>query len=104
MHTAHTCTLKSLTHTHSHIFSLISSVRRTKVIDDESDYFKSSNQWLTDKERDSLQQREAELKEIRYGSRLNRKVTFDFAGRQIVEEEPLIGMCTHLSICVYVCV
>ena len=70
---------------------LINSVRRTKVIDDESDYFTSSNQWLTEKERGSLKQREEELRQSRYGSRLTRKVTFDFAGRQIVEEEPVVG-------------
>jgi hypothetical protein len=69
-----------------------SSVRRTKVIDDESDYFSSHNQWQSEKERETLKQREAELREIRYGSRLNRKVTFDFAGRQIVEKEPLTDM------------
>ncbi|XP_032647071.2 activating signal cointegrator 1 isoform X2 [Chelonoidis abingdonii] len=64
------------------------SVRRTQVIDDESDYFATdSNQWLSKQEREALQKREEELRELRHASRLGRKITIDFAGRQILEEQ-----------------
>ncbi|KAM9515323.1 activating signal cointegrator 1 [Guaruba guarouba] len=64
------------------------SVRRTQVIDDESDYFATdSNQWLSKQEREALQKREQELWELRHTSRLARKITIDFAGRQILEED-----------------
>ncbi|NXT81893.1 TRIP4 protein, partial [Zapornia atra] len=64
------------------------SVRRTQVIDDESDYFATdSNQWLSKQEREALQRREQELRELRHASRLAKKITIDFAGRQILEED-----------------
>ncbi|XP_005393810.1 PREDICTED: activating signal cointegrator 1 [Chinchilla lanigera] len=64
------------------------SIRRTQVIDDESDYFASdSNQWLSKIERETLQKREEELRELRHASRLSKKITIDFAGRKILEEE-----------------
>uniref|UniRef100_A0A8C6U8R2 Thyroid hormone receptor interactor 4 n=1 Tax=Neogobius melanostomus TaxID=47308 RepID=A0A8C6U8R2_9GOBI len=63
------------------------SVRRTQVLDDEADYFASdSNQWLSPGEREKLRRREEELREIRHASRKDRKITLDFAGRQVVEE------------------
>ena len=72
------------------------------MIDDESDYFSTeSNRWISDAERKALQQREAELREICHGSRMNRKllVELDFAGRRVVEEEQVNGgsppKCTH---------
>lgn len=63
------------------------SVRRTQVLDDESDYFAAdSNQWLSPGEREKLRRREEELREIRHASRKDRKITLDFAGRRVVEE------------------
>ncbi|XP_018408497.1 PREDICTED: activating signal cointegrator 1 isoform X3 [Nanorana parkeri] len=63
------------------------SVRRTHVIDDESDYFSTdSNQWLSTAERETLRKKEQELQELRHASRLSRKITIDFAGRQVFEE------------------
>lgn len=63
-------------------------VQRTKVIDDESDYFSSdANVWLSPKEREQLKKREKEVREIKFGSRLHKKVTLDFAGRRVVDEE-----------------
>ncbi|CAI9558431.1 unnamed protein product [Staurois parvus] len=63
------------------------SVRRTHVIDDESDYFSTdSNQWLSMAEREALRKKEQELQELRHASRLSRKVTIDFAGRKVFEE------------------
>ncbi|XP_063113028.1 activating signal cointegrator 1 isoform X3 [Cavia porcellus] len=64
------------------------SIRRTQVIDDESDYFASdSNQWLSKIERETLQKREQELRELRHASRLSKKITIDFAGRKILEDK-----------------
>ncbi|XP_040536002.1 activating signal cointegrator 1 isoform X1 [Gallus gallus] len=72
------------------------SVRRTQVIDDESDYFATdSNQWLSKQEREALQKREQELQELRHASRLAKKITIDFAGRQILEEDS--GMAEYHS-------
>ncbi|XP_040269700.1 activating signal cointegrator 1 [Bufo bufo] len=63
------------------------SVRRTHVIDDESDYFSAdSNQWLSQAEREVLRKKERELQELRHASRPSRKITIDFAGRKAVEE------------------
>ncbi|XP_061595513.1 activating signal cointegrator 1 [Cololabis saira] len=63
------------------------SVRRTQVLDDESDYFATeSNQWLSPGEREKLRKKEDELRELRHASRLDRKITLDFAGRQVIDE------------------
>lgn len=65
----------------------ICSVKRTQVLDDESDYFATdSNQWLSPSERDKLRKKEEELRELRHASHRDRKITLDFAGRQIIEE------------------
>ncbi|XP_052829197.1 activating signal cointegrator 1 isoform X2 [Octopus bimaculoides] len=63
------------------------SVKRTQVIDDDADYFSSDSQWLSKSEREVLKRREDELRNIRFQSRRDRKITFDFAGRRIVDEE-----------------
>ncbi|XP_011301424.1 activating signal cointegrator 1 [Fopius arisanus] len=64
------------------------SAKRTRVIDDESDYYQSSNSvWLSKEERAEMERREAEMKERKYGSRLEKKFTVDIFGRQVVEEE-----------------
>ncbi|XP_070542239.1 activating signal cointegrator 1-like isoform X2 [Ptychodera flava] len=69
------------------------SVRRTHVIDDESDYFATdTNRWLSKKEKEMLKKREAELREIRHGSRRDRKVTLDFAGRRVLEDNEIVDM------------
>lgn len=63
------------------------SVRRTQVLDDESDYFAAdSNQWLSPGEREKLKKKEEELRELRHASRKDRKITLDFAGRRVVDE------------------
>lgn len=63
------------------------SVRRTQVLDDESDYFASdSNQWLSPGEREKLRRKDEELREIRHASRKDRNITLDFCGRRVVEE------------------
>uniref|UniRef100_A0A4W3JGV2 Activating signal cointegrator 1 n=1 Tax=Callorhinchus milii TaxID=7868 RepID=A0A4W3JGV2_CALMI len=64
------------------------SARRTQVIDDESDYFTSdTNQWLSKQEREALRLRDEELRDLRHASRQTRKITIDFAGRQVLESE-----------------
>lgn len=66
---------------------LYSSVRRTQVLDDESDYFATdSNQWLSPNEREKLRKKEEELRELRHASRKDRRITLDFAGRQVIDE------------------
>ncbi|KAG7283778.1 hypothetical protein CRUP_034402 [Coryphaenoides rupestris] len=68
------------------------SVRRTQVLDDESDYFATdSNQWLSPGERDKLKKREEELRELRHASRKDRKITLDFAGRQVLDDGDNFG-------------
>jgi hypothetical protein len=63
------------------------SEKRTRVIDDEMDYFASdTNQWLSREERKALKSKEEDLHEMRHGSRRNRKVTLDFAGRRVKDE------------------
>ena len=63
------------------------SVRRTKVIDDECDYFASDgNRWLSKKEREALKKKENELSQKRHASRRELKVTLDFAGRKVIDE------------------
>jgi len=68
----------------------VCSAKRTRVIDDESDYFATdSNQWLTSKQRSALRSKEAEIRAKRHASRRDRsrQVTLDFAGRRVVEED-----------------
>ncbi|XP_028812545.1 activating signal cointegrator 1 isoform X2 [Denticeps clupeoides] len=63
------------------------SVCRTQVLDDEADYFAThSNQWLSPTERAALHRREEELHELRHTSRKERRITLDFAGRQVLED------------------
>lgn len=61
--------------------------KRTKVIDDEADYFSMDNRWLSKSQQKSLAKRDKELREKRFASRLDQKFTLDFAGRRIVEAE-----------------
>ena len=70
-----------------------SSAKRTQVIDDESDYFNAdSNRWLSKAEKEKLAKRERELREKRHASRLDRKVTLDFAGRRVVDTTETVDM------------
>ncbi|XP_077570030.1 activating signal cointegrator 1 [Stigmatopora nigra] len=62
------------------------SAKRTQVLDDESDYFATTSQWVSSAERDRLRKKEEELRDLRYASRKDRKITLDFAGRQVLDE------------------
>lgn len=61
------------------------STKRTKVLDDEADYFSSDSRWLSKEQKDALAKRDAELREKRFASRLDKKIMLDFAGRKVVE-------------------
>lgn len=63
------------------------------MIDDEADYFSTdSNQWLSKEDRELLRKREEELRSQRHMSRKDRKVTLDFAGRRVLEEDSGVDM------------
>lgn len=66
------------------------SEKRTTVIDDESDYFRTNSVWLSEEERTKLKKIEEKMKEKKYASRCDRKITIDFGGRQIIEEPTFI--------------
>ena len=68
------------------------SAKRTKVIDDEMDYFSvDSDRWLSREDRESLRAKEESLRAKRHESRRNKAVTIDFAGRKVVEEDEKIS-------------
>ena len=51
-------------------------LQRTKVIDDESDYYSfDTNVWLSEKEKKYYKKKEEAIREIRHGSRLTKKVS-----------------------------
>eukprot|EP00045_Choanoeca_perplexa_P017541 m.256361 g.256361 ORF g.256361 m.256361 type:complete len:624 (+) comp17564_c0_seq2:2521-4392(+) len=65
--------------------------KRTHVIDDQADYFNTdSNKWQSRKERDAARKREQALRDKQHEGRRSTKMTFDFAGRQLVEEAPAV--------------
>lgn len=63
--------------------------KRTIVIDDEMDYFDSNSQWLTADDRKKVKKLEEEMHSAKHDRRSNRKITLDFAGREVVEEPSL---------------
>lgn len=71
-----------------------SSATRTKVIDDESDYFSvDSNRWLSSDQRDALESKETNLREQKYGSQRNKPLTveLDLVGRKAIQESVVVG-------------
>lgn len=56
------------------------------MIDDECDYYQTNSVWLSNTEREKLEKHENEMRAKKHGSRLNRKITLDFAGREVVDE------------------
>ncbi|XP_068241758.1 activating signal cointegrator 1 [Palaemon carinicauda] len=62
------------------------SEKRTKVYDDESDYFSTGSKWLSQEQKMKLEKREEELRKKKY-DRSNQRVTIDLLGRKIVAEE-----------------
>lgn len=62
------------------------SEKRTKVFDDESDYFYSNSKWINPADREKLQQYEEKLKIKKY-DRSNQKFTIDLLGRKVVADQ-----------------
>lgn len=56
------------------------SEKRTRVIDDESDYFSIDSVWLSPQERERLKQREEEQRARRHRSRREQPLTLDIIG------------------------
>ena len=76
--------------------------QRTKVIDDESDYYSvDANAWLSEKERKFLKKKEAEIREKRHGSRLNKKVQVQVVYQSKVNVSAIFN--TFLKIFVKIC-
>ena len=72
------------------------SAKRTQIIDDESDYFNvDHNRWLTPQQREALKKKKEELQQEKHKSRLDRKMTFDFAGRKVVEDDQVAEYDIH---------
>ncbi|XP_072760457.1 activating signal cointegrator 1 [Anoplolepis gracilipes] len=63
------------------------SARRTKVIDDESDYYQSINTWLSAEDREKLRKQESEAHARKHASRLDKRVTIDFMGRVVDNDQ-----------------
>ncbi|GAB6025272.1 hypothetical protein CHUAL_010690 [Chamberlinius hualienensis] len=60
--------------------------KRTKIIDDEADYFNVNNRWLSKSDREALAKRDKAKQDLQNKAKNENLVTFDFAGRQIIEE------------------
>lgn len=58
--------------------------KRTRVIDDEGEYFSSSSVWLSKAERERMKKKEEEAHARKHASRLDKKITFDFAGLSVI--------------------
>ncbi|KAL4703102.1 hypothetical protein ACJJTC_018139 [Scirpophaga incertulas] len=65
------------------------SEKRTRVTDDDSDYFNANSVWLSSTEREKLDKYQKSLHEKKHASRVTKKMTFDFAGRQVVEDNTI---------------
>ncbi|EDV23470.1 uncharacterized protein TRIADDRAFT_58126 [Trichoplax adhaerens] len=63
-----------------------SSAQRTKVIDDQRDYFKT-DRWFSESEIKQLKELERQRNNQLHKSRREMKVTIDLAGRQVVHED-----------------
>uniref|UniRef100_UPI00358EF0F1 activating signal cointegrator 1 n=1 Tax=Myxine glutinosa TaxID=7769 RepID=UPI00358EF0F1 len=63
-------------------------IKRTQVIDDQSDYFASeSNLWMSTTEREASKKREEERHATRHASRLSHGVKLDLAGRRVLLDD-----------------
>ncbi|XP_014472174.1 PREDICTED: activating signal cointegrator 1 isoform X2 [Dinoponera quadriceps] len=63
------------------------SARRTKVIDDQSDYYQSNSAWLSVSEREKLQKQEAEAQARKHMSRLDRRYAVNFLGKELTDRD-----------------
>ena len=61
------------------------SAKRTQFIVNESDYFSThGNNWLTLEKREAMKKKKEELQQEKHMTRLDRKITLDFARRTVV--------------------
>ncbi|XP_011143802.1 activating signal cointegrator 1 isoform X2 [Harpegnathos saltator] len=65
------------------------SARRTKVIDDQSDYYQSHSTWLSASEREKLQKQETEALARKHMSRLDRRIAINLMGREVTDEDEI---------------
>ncbi|KAL1138591.1 hypothetical protein AAG570_008654 [Ranatra chinensis] len=70
------------------------SERRTRVIDDENDYFSSNSVWLSKDKRDAFKKKIEELQALK-NSRGQHKLLLDFTGRVKVEDDALLKSINH---------
>lgn len=71
---------------------LINSTQRTKIIDDEHDWYDTNNRWASKKEREKSAKKLAKDHEAKYGSRLGaRTITLDLLGQQAIEEHMTVA-------------
>lgn len=66
------------------LFFMNFSRKHTHVFDDDSDYFCSTNPWLTLEERDEVRKREEEFFNKKNESRRDKKITLKLEGKLIV--------------------
>lgn len=57
------------------------------MIDDESDYYQSNSTWLSTEEREKLRKQESEALARKHASRLDKRVTMDFMGRVVYDDQ-----------------
>ena len=80
------------------------SAQRTRVLDDERDFFAVDvSSWTTPEEKAALVKKEEALMERKFASRRNRVVSLDIAGKRVVEDRSEIG-AVCVCVCVCVCV
>ncbi|CAH1397362.1 unnamed protein product [Nezara viridula] len=61
------------------------SEARTRVIDDESDYFSTNSVWLTKEMKEELRKKEERLQELKHSR--NRSLILDFTGRRLIDDD-----------------
>jgi hypothetical protein len=74
------------------------SAQRTKVIDDQADYFATESPWLSPEEKDAQRKKEEAYKEMKNRLRRKTMIKIDFAGRRIIEEAPELPNLEDFSI------
>ena len=65
------------------------SEKRTKVYDDQNDYFQSGSTWLNPEKKEKLQKLEQEMKEKKYDKK-NSLYTIDILGRKVLSDSKQI--------------
>lgn len=68
------------------------SAKRTQVIDDESDYFNTNSKWLNEEQRVLLEKKQEEVREKRFGSKIGKTFTLDFAGRKVIDDQKCVDL------------